>query len=60
MMNYELVRAIQLERERDVERSVRARSLRAAITGTEDTREARARDAGTSNGRSRLLAARSR
>jgi hypothetical protein len=31
MLNYELVRAIQLERERDAERSVRLRSLRAAV-----------------------------
>ena len=31
MLNYELVRTIQLERERDVERNVRARSLRAAV-----------------------------
>jgi hypothetical protein len=39
MLNYELVRAIQLERERDVERAVRARSLRAAVVGKDITPE---------------------
>jgi hypothetical protein len=39
MLNYELVRAIQLERERDVERTVRVRSLRAAAVGKEVTQE---------------------
>jgi hypothetical protein len=33
MLNYELVRAIQLEREREAERTVRVRSLRAAVAG---------------------------
>jgi hypothetical protein len=37
MLNYELVRAIQLERERDVERTVRVRSLRAAVVGKDVT-----------------------
>jgi hypothetical protein len=39
MLNYELVRMIQLERERDVERSVRARSLRAAVVAREVSQE---------------------
>jgi hypothetical protein len=39
MLNYELVRAIQLERERDVERTARVRSLRAAAVGKDVTQE---------------------
>ena len=60
MVNYELVRAIQLEREREAERAVRARSLRAAVLGAEETPEHRGVAHGTSKRRSPLLAARSR
>ena len=37
MLNYELVRAILLEREREVERAIRVRSLRAAVVGQDVT-----------------------
>jgi hypothetical protein len=45
MLNYELVRTIQLERERDVERNIRARSLRAAVARDVTPEPATARSA---------------
>jgi hypothetical protein len=60
MLNYELVRSIQLERERDVERTVRARSLRAAVAATEVARERDGVRAGTDTPRSTVVLARFR
>jgi hypothetical protein len=34
MLNYELIRAVHVDRERDVKRAVRERSLRAALAGS--------------------------
>lgn len=59
MLNYELVRTIQLEREREVERSVRARSLRAAAA-RKATQQPDANRAATPGRRSSLVPARFR
>jgi hypothetical protein len=60
MLNYELVRSIQLERERDVERTVRARFLRAAVVANEVTDKPQAVRAGTPGRRFTIVPARFR
>jgi hypothetical protein len=60
MLNYELVRTILLERERDVERSLRARSLRVALLAREVTQQREAVPAATRARRSTVVPARFR
>jgi hypothetical protein len=61
MLNYELIRAVQLDRERDMRRAVRERSLRASLVTREDVGQAEARPVSAeSGGAPRLAAARPR
>ena len=57
MLNYELVRAINLDRERDIERAVRQHLLRLAAVGPKPTVQALDRREAEAPGRTSTLIA---
>ena len=57
MLNYELVRAVQVDRERDIRRAVRERSLRAALVLQEHVEQPQARAVPTESGSAPRFAA---
>jgi len=57
MLNYELVRAVHADRERDLRRALRERSLRAALAAPELVAQPEARPMSTESGSAPRLAA---
>ena len=57
MLNYELVRAVHADRERDLRRALRERSLRAALAAPELVAQPEARPVATESGSAPRLAA---